>query len=119
MNTDPFVLNPLLASIRKDFVKGNLSEETIAVDHMVQFDTWLKEAFANGNEYANAMVLSTVDPAGMPSSRVMLLRDLSFGGFTFFTNYESKKGKDLSSNNHASLLFFWPELERQVRIQGL
>ncbi len=118
MNTDPFVLNPLLASIRKDFLKAELTEDTLSADPVVQFDTWLKEAFAGGNEIANAMVLSTVDANSMPSSRVMLLRDVSFGGFTFFTNYHSQKADDLRLNSNASILFFWSEMERQVKIQG-
>ncbi len=118
MNTDPFVLNPLLASIRKDFIKGELTEESLSVDPVLQFDAWLKQAFAEGNPLANAMVLSTVDISGRPSSRVMLLRDISFGGLTFFNNYESKKGFDIKSNNKASLVFFWPDLERQVRVEG-
>ena len=119
MNTDPFILNPLLASIRKDFVKGDLTEETVSVDPMLQFERWLKEAFAQGNELANAMVLSTVDSNSMPSSRVMLLRDVSFGGFTFFTNYQSRKANEINTNKKVALLFFWPELERQVRIEGV
>jgi pyridoxamine 5'-phosphate oxidase len=118
MNTDPFVLNPLLSTIRQEFVKGQLMEDNINKNPIIQFETWLQEAFSNGNPTANAMILSTVDVSGMPSSRVMLLRDISFGGFTFFSNYESKKGTDVETNNKASLLFFWPELERQVRIQG-
>jgi len=118
MKTDSFALNPILASIRKDFIKGELTEDAISKNPILQFETWLKEAFAKGNEIANAMALSTISADGMPSSRVVLLRDISFGGFTFFTNYQSRKGNELTLNPKASLLFFWPELERQVRVQG-
>ncbi len=111
--------NSLVKSIRCDFVKGSLMENEVDADPLKQFSVWLDQAFRNGNSLANAMTLSTVDTEGMPSSRVMLLRDVSSGGFTFFTNYHSKKGKDLTKNNKASILFFWPELERQVRVQGL
>jgi len=110
---------PLVKTIRRDFVKSTLSEEDMLADPLLQFSKWLDEAFNSGNGYANAMTLSTVDQDGVPSSRVMLLRDVSKGGFTFFTNYKSNKSNDLKINPNASLLFFWPELERQVRIGGM
>src|SRR5690606_23031983 len=111
-------LNELVKNLRNDFVKAVLMEEQMDPDPLKQFSAWLKAAFGNGDQLANSMVLSTVDADGMPSSRVMLLRDVSHGGLTFYTNYNSRKARELESNNKASLLFFWPELERQVRIQG-
>jgi pyridoxamine 5'-phosphate oxidase len=109
---------PMVRNIRTDFVKGMLHEDEINKDPVVQFSNWLEFEFRT-NELANAMILSTVDIAGMPDSRVMLLRDVTSKGFTFFTNYNSKKGSDLKGNPHASLLFFWPQSERQVRISGV
>jgi pyridoxamine 5'-phosphate oxidase len=107
-----------LESMRIDFVKGTLREEDVDRDPLKQFETWLKEALDGGNPLANAMVLSTVGKDGMPSSRVMLLRDISHGGLTFFTNYKSAKAGDLADNPQASVLFFWQESERQVRVEG-
>lgn len=108
----------ILKTIRKDYLKGELLESEISKDPFTQFEIWLDLAFKSGNDYANAMTLSTCDKTSMPDSRIVLLRDISFGGFTFFTNYSSKKGKDIEFNLNASLLFFWPELERQTRIRG-
>lgn len=113
-----FKINPKLNSVRKDYERAFLSEETVLENPFHQFEAWLDEAFKEGNEYANAMVLSTVDDELMPSSRVVLLRNISYGGFTFFTNYQSRKGAELEVNNNASLLFFWQDLERQVRVEG-
>jgi pyridoxamine 5'-phosphate oxidase len=104
---------------RTDFINGVLNESDVNSDPLKQFSVWLEAAFAGGNAQANAMVVSTVNAEGMPSSRVMLLRGVSQGGFTFFTNYQSRKGHELRDNPKASLLFFWPEAERQVRIQGI
>jgi pyridoxamine 5'-phosphate oxidase len=118
MNTDPSVLKPVLSAIRHEFAKGELVEKNINADPLLQFESWLKQAFAEGNPAANTMVLSTVDEDGSPSSRVMLLKDLNSSGFSFYTNYKSQKGVELQKNSKAALLFFWPEMERQVRIQG-
>ena len=104
--------------VRTDYTKHQLLEDFIDANPFLQFKNWLKESIDSGNQYANAMVLSTVDENSIPSSRVVLLKDVSHDGFTFFTNYASKKGEDLKKNSHASLLFFWEALERQVRIQG-
>ncbi len=110
--------NHTLKTVRTDYQKGFLTEETVLENPFHQFEAWLSEAFDNGNAYANAMVLSTCGKDNMPDARVVLLRNVSFGGLTFFTNYKSKKGKDMAQNNKVSLLFFWPELERQVRVEG-
>lgn len=113
-----FKINPLINSLRKDYDKHSLSKESVDKDPFHQFELWLFEAIDSGDDHAHAMALSTVDEHLMPDARIVLLRNVSYGGFTFFTNYESKKGKDLEKNNKASLLFFWTGLERQVRIVG-
>ena len=117
MNEDKLFEN-MVRSLRKDFVKGQLTESMVAADPFLQFSGWLATTLESGNDLGNAMVLSTVDGDGMPSSRVMLLRDVSYGGLTFFTNYNSRKGKELEANPKASVLFFWPDQERQIRVQG-
>lgn len=113
-----FSINSLLNSNRNSFTKGAFGERSANKNPFLQFDSWFNDAFEIDENYANAMVLSTIDANLMPDSRVVLLRNVSSGGFTFFTNYHSKKGNDISFNPNASLLFFWKELERQVRIQG-
>ena len=110
--------NGILASNRKDFKVGVLNEKTVKRNPFDQFDLWLKEAFEVDKDYANAMVLSTVDINLMPDSRVVLLKNIDYNGLTFFTNYNSKKGHDIKMNPTAAVLFFWKELQRQVRIQG-
>ena len=107
----------MIRNVRTDFVKGILLESEVDKDPFQQFKIWLEQAFIT-NSMANAMVLSTADAKKRPDSRVMLLRDVSKEGFTFFTNYESKKGNDLRKNPQAAMLFFWPDVERQVRITG-
>jgi pyridoxamine 5'-phosphate oxidase len=111
-------LEKTIRTHRKDFEKGALSEAEVHPDPFQQFSQWLETEFSGGNAYANAMVLSTTGKDGMPSSRVMLLRDISHGGLTFFTNYRSSKAEELEENPKAALLFFWPGSERQVRVQG-
>jgi pyridoxamine 5'-phosphate oxidase len=111
-------LNHKLKTIRHDYSINQLSENIVKKDPLKQFDSWLHEAFEHGDEMANAFILSTVNEFDVPSSRVVLLRDLSHGGFNFFTNYLSRKGKDMAKNKIISILFFWKELQRQVRIEG-
>lgn len=118
MKEKNFDINPLLSSGRHVFSRSCLLEKDCAANPFVQFEYWLKEAFENGDDMANAMTLSTVDQNGVPDSRIVLLKDLGYNGLTFFTNYQSKKGTDLAANPHARLLFFWKELQRQVRICG-
>lgn len=113
-----FKINPVIHSLRKEYEQGVLSKETVLDNPFHQFEAWLDESLDKGNHHANAMVLSTVDKDLMPDSRVVLLRNISYGGFTFYTNYKSKKAKDLAQNKKACLLFFWPESERQVRVEG-
>jgi pyridoxamine 5'-phosphate oxidase len=106
-----------IKELRKDFSGELLDENAVAKNPVTQFDLWFKEAVkANANE-PNAMVVSTAHN-NKPSARIVLLREYGDNGFAFFTNYQSRKGKDLSENPNACLTFFWPELERQVRIEG-
>ncbi len=107
-----------LKTIRHDYSKHQLLEENVDPNPLKQFSVWLHEAFENGDEMANSFILSTVNKNNMPSSRVLLLRDVSHGGFTFFSNYASNKGKDMEQNKNVSMLFLWKELQRQVRIEG-
>jgi pyridoxamine 5'-phosphate oxidase len=119
MKTKDFSINSSISTMRTDYDKEQpLLEENCHMDPFKQFESWLKEAVLKDLAFANAMALSTVDRQGMPDSRIMLLRNISYGGFTFFSNYKSKKAGDIENNSKASLLFFWKELQRQVRIQG-
>ncbi len=107
-----------IADIRKDYKLKTLSEEDIAPDAIVQFTTWWDEAVHSMIDEVNAMVLSTADASGMPDGRVVLLKGYDENGFIFFTNYLSSKGQQIAENPRACLVFFWKELERQVRISG-
>jgi len=108
-----------IAAIRKDYSHRRLIEKEVAPNPVQQFEKWWQEATEAEIEEPNAMVLATASPDGVPSARVVLLKDYSEQGFVFFTNYNSFKGKQLSENPKACLVFFWKELERQVRITGL
>ncbi len=111
-------LLPNLAAIRKNYAMESLTEDTVATEPVSQFKLWMEEAIAAEVNEPTAMVISTVNNAGRPSARVVLLKDVNPDGFVFFTNYNSRKGRELQQNPVASLTFFWPELERQVRIEG-
>ena len=108
-----------IAGIRKNYSKKKLSEHKVDDSPIKQFSTWWKQALASSIDEVNAMTLATASPDGMPSARIVLLKDFSEAGFTFFTNYNSFKGQQLTENPKACLVFFWKELERQVRITGL
>jgi len=108
-----------IAAIRQDYVLGSLSESDVDRDPVHQFKKWFDEAIHSEVIEPNAMVLSTVSSYQLPSSRVVLLKDIVAEGLVFFTNYESRKGEDMKANPHVALLFFWPELQRQVRIEGV
>ena len=95
-----------------------LSETTVAKDPITQFNDWYKEAIDLKVLFYDAMHLATISSKGTPSGRIVLLRGVNDEGFTFFTNYESRKGKELAENPHASLTFFWTEMKRQIRIEG-
>jgi len=111
-------LNDPIANIRFDYKQKSLSEEDTAANAIEQFSRWWSEARNSHLHEVNAMTLSTASKDGIPASRIVLLKGFDSRGFVFFTNYESAKGHELASNPRASLLFFWKELERQVRIDG-
>ncbi len=118
MEQRKFSVNPSLKDMRKDYDKSVLLEQDCSEDPLIQFEFWLTSAMEKDSQYANAMTLSTVSESGMPDSRTVLLRNISYGGLTFFTNYKSAKAQQIDSNSQACLLFFWKELERQVKVQG-
>ncbi len=107
-----------LAEIRKDYQSRILDETTVLSDPVAQFLQWMDEAVKSEVEEPTAMHLATVGADGRPSGRMVLLKGVENGGFVFFTNYDSQKGRELAQNPYAALTFFWPELERQVRIEG-
>ncbi len=103
---------------RKDYNRFRLNETDLDPDPIAQFEKWFLEATQSGIIEPNAMSLATATPDGRPSARIVLLRQVDERGFAFFTNYESRKSKELDANPHAALLFFWQSLERQVRVEG-
>ena len=107
-----------LADLRQHYTKGGLEEHQIPDSPFTLFNEWFKQAGELGVLEPNAMVLSTVSADNKPSSRVVLLKGIEDEGFIFYTNYESRKGKELEFNPYISILFFWPEAERQIRIEG-
>jgi len=107
-----------IADIRKEYRFKTLSEADVAADPFVQFNRWWEEATRSELEEVNAMTLSTATATGKPSARIVLLKGVTPQGFSFFTNYDSHKGRELAENPFAALLFFWAPLERQVRIEG-
>lgn len=107
-----------LAAMRIDYVQSLLSEEQVLRDPVAQFEKWFDEALKAQVSEPNAMSLSTVSADGKPSSRIVLIKQFDERGFTWYTNYHSDKGQQLQDNPNAALLFFWRELERQVRIEG-
>lgn len=107
-----------LAALRADYARGGLSEEDLAADPFTMFDRWMAQALEAGLHEPNALVVSTVSAAGVPSSRMVLLKGVSPEGFVFFTNLESRKGQELEQNPACALLFPWHPLERQIRIEG-
>jgi pyridoxamine 5'-phosphate oxidase len=107
-----------IADIRKDYQMQSLLETDVAPDPFDQFANWWDDAMKSELDEINAMTLATASATGMPAARIVLLKSFSADGFIFFTNYNSQKGKELLENPFASLVFFWKELERQVRISG-
>lgn len=107
-----------IQDIRTEYAKLSLDEESVEKNPIAQFDRWFKEAIDAKVYEANAMILSTVNQQNRPSSRVVLLKGFDEKGFVFYTNYESRKSKEIGLNPNVSLVFFWPELERQIRIEG-
>ena len=107
-----------IADIRTEYRLAALTEAEVATDPMVQFGRWFEDAVAASVNEPNAMCLATATPDAYPSARIVLLKGADERGFVFFTDYRSRKGQELADNPHASLCFFWPELERQVRVSG-
>ncbi|BAO87273.1 MULTISPECIES: pyridoxamine 5'-phosphate oxidase [Caballeronia] len=107
-----------LADLRKNYSRGALDAADVNPDPVQQFHTWFAQALDAKLPEPNAMTLATVDAQGRPSARIVLIKGVDERGFVFFTNYESRKGRELAANSAASLLFHWIELERQVRIEG-
>lgn len=107
-----------LADLRKSYMKGSLSEEDVQPNPIDQFHIWFDQAQKADLPEPNAMTVASVDADGKPSARTVLIKEVTPAGFVFFTNYESRKGQALIHHPHAALLFFWPELERQIRVEG-
>lgn len=116
--TDPAAAAMSLADLRRDYALKTLDEKDVQAHPMKQFGLWMAEAINAQIPDATAMTLSTVDAQGRPSGRICLLKGVDPRGFVFFTNYLSRKGRELATNPVAALTFYWKELERQVRIEG-
>lgn len=108
-----------ISEIRNEYSKGSLDVANVDRNPIVQFNKWFQEALQAEVLEPNAMTLSTITKSGRPAARIVLLKGVEDNTFIFFTNYQSKKGNELEHNPFCSLTFFWPELERQVRIDGL
>lgn len=106
------------ADLRRDYALTGLTEADAAADPFAQFAHWFDQALAAGLPEPNAMTLATATSDGRPSARIVLLKGFDARGFVFFTNRHSRKGRELAANPRAALVFFWPELERQVRVEG-
>jgi pyridoxamine 5'-phosphate oxidase len=107
-----------VADLRKDYGQASLNEDDVLEDPMLQFTRWFEQALKAQVNEPNAMNVATVGRDGRPSSRIVLVKQFDERGFTWYTNYDSRKGEELRANPYAALLFFWSELERQVRIEG-
>ena len=105
-------------TLRHDFAKQTLDENGVNANPILQFEAWFKEAVNAKVNEPNAMTVCTASKEGKPSARILLLRNFSESGFVYYTNYTSRKGHEIEENPNCALLFFWPELERQVRIEG-
>lgn len=108
----------MIADIRKDYMRESLSEGDVDKNPFLQFGRWWNEAINAEIDEVNAMTLATATSSGKPSARIVLLKGYDDKGFVFFTNYMSRKGQEIAQNGQATLLFFWKELERQIRIEG-
>ncbi|NOK61123.1 MAG: pyridoxamine 5*-phosphate oxidase [Chloroflexi bacterium AL-W] len=108
-----------IADLRKEYTCDGLSETDVDVNPFVQFQTWFDAAVAAQLPEPNAMTLATVNGMGQPSARIVLLKGFDVRGFVFYTSYQSRKGSNLADNPAAALIFYWAELERQVRIEGV
>lgn len=107
-----------LADLRREYARAELTHDHVADDPIEQFRFWFDEALDAEVREPNAMTLATAAPDGSPSARIVLLKGVDDRGFRFFTNYDSRKGTELAQTPHAALVFWWPPLERQVRVEG-
>lgn len=107
-----------LEDTRRSYEKGSLTREDLSSDPIIQFERWYQEAEKSGIDEPNAMTLATANRDGQPSARIVLLKGFGQKGFAFYTNYASRKGQELITNPQAAMVFWWKELERQVRIEG-
>jgi pyridoxamine-phosphate oxidase len=107
-----------ISDIRKDYTQKELDENNTEANPFDQFDIWFKEMLDSKLHEPTAVILATATKYGKPSARALLLKGYNKDGFIFYTNYGSRKGKEIEENNSGALLFFWPELERQIRIEG-
>jgi len=107
-----------LEDLRREYAGAPLDEEAAGHDPLALFERWLDEAVAAHVPFADGMVLATAGPDGQPSARVVLLKRFDARGFVFYSNYDSNKGEQLARNPAAALLFWWPDLHRQVRVEG-
>ena len=109
---------PSIADLRRDYALASLDVSDVVADPIAQFSAWFTNATDAAIAEPNAMTLATVTEDGVPDARIVLLKGVDARGFSFFTDYRSQKGRDLSAHPHAALVFFWGELERQVRVRG-
>lgn len=107
-----------IADLRQEYMRAGFAEADAHADPLAQFERWFRDAQAAQLPLPNAMTLATVSAGGMPSARVVLLKGIEHGGFTFYSNYLSRKGRELEARPHACLVSLWAELERQVRVEG-
>ena len=107
-----------ISGLRIEYSGPSLTEAEAGPDPLALFAAWFDDAVAAGEPEPNAMTLATATPAGVPSARMVLLKDADGHGFTFFTNYGSRKGRELAANPVAALVLYWPSLKRQIRVEG-
>jgi pyridoxamine 5'-phosphate oxidase len=117
-NTKPHVYHSL-ADLRENYTRAELIEAAVAANPIAQFEVWFSDACASQLKEPNAMTLATATSTGQPSARIVLLKEFGDDGFVFFTSYQSRKAQELEPNPNAALLFYWAELERQIRIEGV
>lgn len=110
--------NKIIQDLRRNYKLKSLDQKEVDTNPFEQFSVWFEEAMKSELPEPNSMILATATKDGKPSARALLLKGFDEKGFIFYTNYESRKGKELEENNNASMLFFWVELERQIRIEG-
>lgn len=117
--SDSSIKNNSVETLRREYRGEVLDKEKVQADPVDQFSRWFEEALDSDINDPNAMTLATADASGKPSARIVLLKGFDEGGFRFYTNYNSRKGRELKENPEAALCFYWPELDRQVRIEGM